>query len=146
MMMKKRLLSLLAAGLFLLTGCGAWAADIGVADAWIREAPPSAKVLAAYMVITNTGKVPVQLSGVDSRDFASVEVHQSIMHNGKMRMMALESLAIAPGKSVVLEPGGYHLMLIGPRKKLQAGDRVVLRLHFDKHEDVLVSAVVKKSH
>lgn len=135
----------LGVGMFLLAGQSVWAGDIHATNAWIREAPPSAKALAAYMVITNSGKESVQLKGADCSEFESVEVHRSMMENGMMHMMALESLAIAPGTSALLEPGGYHLMLIEPRKHFQAGDQVQVRLHFDRNEDLAVQAVVKKA-
>ncbi|MGD9947223.1 MAG: copper chaperone PCu(A)C [Desulfobulbus sp.] len=142
--MTAKLLPYLGAIFFYLITHSAWAGEIQVRDAWIREAPSSARVLAAYMVITNTGKNPVRFKGAECSAFAMVELHQSMMHQGKMRMMALESLQIAPGESVVLKPGSYHLMLIDPQIKLQVGDQVRLQLHFDPGENLLVTAIVRK--
>ncbi len=128
---------------FLLAVLAAWAGEIQVDGAWIRSAPPSAKALAAYMVITNTAGEPVTLVGADSPDFSAVEMHQSMAHQGMMRMMAVEHLEIAPGKSLTLAPGGYHLMLMEPHKVLKSGDHVLLRLQFDTGEELSVSAVVQ---
>ncbi|MDD2466520.1 MAG: copper chaperone PCu(A)C [Desulfobulbus sp.] len=129
---------------FLLSGYASWASEIQVRDAWVREAPPSAKALAAYMVISNTGKSVVRLKRADCSAFATVEVHQSMMHKGMMHMMAVGSLEIAPGNSVVLQPGGYHLMLVDPQAKLRVGDQVQIELHFDTGENLAVTAAVKK--
>ncbi len=122
----------------------AHAGDITVNDPWIREAPPTAKSLAAYMVINNSGKQPIQLIEVTSPDFDSVEMHQTTMHQGVMHMMALKSLLINPEDATVLAPGGYHLMLIGPRKPVRSCDQLTLRLHFDQDEDLAVMVVVRK--
>ena len=130
--------------LCLLVGHGAWAGEIQVGGAWVREAPPTAKALAAYMVITNASQQPVKLMGAEAPAFSTVEVHQSMQHGGMMHMMAVENVVIAPGTSVTLEPGGYHLMLMEPRERLKSGDVVLLRLHFDNDEVLPVNAVVKK--
>ena len=122
----------------------AWAGTLSVSDAWVREAPPAAKALAAYMVITNTGKETVHLKGADCRDFATVELHQSMMHQGMMHMMGVESLEIPPGQAVHLKPGGYHLMLMEPERQLRAGDQVQLQLYFASGEQLPVDAVVQK--
>jgi len=139
----KRLVCL-GAVLCLLAVQASWAGEIQVGGAWIRSAPPTAKALAAYMVISNATQEPVKLVGADCPDFSAVEVHRSMMHQGMMHMMAVENLEIAPGKSLTLKPGGYHLMLMEPRKTLKPGDRVQLRLQFDTGEVLPVNAVVKK--
>jgi copper(I)-binding protein len=122
----------------------AHAADITVQDPWIREAPPTATMLAAYMVIHNSGKQPLQLLAATSADFDSVEIHQTTMHQGMMQMKAVKGIPITPGAAAVLEPGGYHLMLIGPHRPVRSGDQFTLQLHFDQSEDLAVSAVVRK--
>jgi copper(I)-binding protein len=143
-MMRRILPSLLSFVAFFWAIGLAHAGDITVNDPWIREAPPTAKSLAAYMVINNSGKQPVQLLEVTSPDFDSVEIHQTSLHQGVMHMMALKNLPINPGDAAVLEPGGYHLMLIGPRKSVRSGDQLTLQLHFDKDDDLAVTVVVRK--
>jgi hypothetical protein len=47
------------------------------------------------------------------------------MNNGVMTMRLLDkSLAIEPGKTVKLAPGGYHLMMMDPKCPLKQGDKV----------------------
>lgn len=133
--------------LLLVTSCicfvPAYAGDILVKSPWIREAPPTAKALAAYMVITNNGTQQVSLLEVTSPNFGSVEIHQTTMHQGMMHMTALKSLAINPGETVRLEPGGFHIMLLDPRNSVRPGDQFELRLHFDLGEDLIVPVVVQ---
>ena len=55
------------------------------------------------------------------------------MNNGVMTMRSLDKgLAIEPGKTVKLAPGGYHLMLMDLKSPLKQGDKVPLTLEFEK--------------
>lgn len=118
---------------------------ISIHDAWVREAPPTSKILAAYMVIENTGNQLRILTGATSPFFEKVEIHQSMMHAGMFHMQQLEKIEVAPHKSVVFKSGGYHLMLIGGQAPLRVGDQVELMLGFDNGEKMRVSAAVRKA-
>lgn len=133
------------AGLLLLgvTAC-AQAADIMVSDAWIREGPPTARVLAAYLTLKNAGRDKVHLTGAASDAFDRVEIHRTEIQAGMMHMMPQDKVPVAPGESVAFEPGGYHLMLTTPKRTLRAGDSITLRLVFDNGETVSVDAPVRK--
>jgi copper(I)-binding protein len=48
------------------------------------------------------------------------------------------------GKVTKLEPGGKHLMLIKPLKRLQAGDRIELKLQLSNQRTQTVTMTVKK--
>jgi copper(I)-binding protein len=93
---------------------------------WIREAPPGAAVLAGYGKLSNRSSKPVILQSIASADFGSVELHQSSMSDGSMRMRAAAPLTIAPGQSIELAPGGYHLMLMQPRRAISGSSRLSL--------------------
>jgi periplasmic copper chaperone A len=55
------------------------------------------------------------------------------MDNGVMKMRPLEKgLAIDPGKTVKLAPGGYHLMMMDLKSPLKRGDKVPATLEFEK--------------
>lgn len=107
---------------------------------WIREAPPNAKVLAGYGELRNHGARLV-VTGAHSADFERVEIHQMSMAGGVMKMRALERVELAPGEELALEPGATHLMLIGPKRALHAGDRV--EITFDATPPIAASFVVK---
>jgi hypothetical protein len=113
-------------GMLLLFGPGATAAGLEVREAWIREAPPSATVLAGYAELSNPGPAPLRVTGARSADFGAVEIHEMRMDDGVMRMRALDAIELAPGASVRLAPGGNHLMLMRPARALRAGDRVAI--------------------
>ena len=101
---------------------------LAVEGAHVRAAPPGAPVLAGYMTLRNPGPRPVAVTGAASPDFERVEVHRTVVRDGVARMEPVPRLEVAPGEAVRLEPGGMHLMLIGPRRDLRPGDRVRLTL------------------
>ena len=106
--------------------------QIAVLDAWTMATPPGADVGAGYMRISNETASTVRLLDGETPASATVEMHLMSMDGGVMRMRpAGEGLEIPAGGQVTLEPGGYHLMLIGLKAPLSEGDSVPLTLVFD---------------
>ena len=118
--------------------------EVKITDAWVREAPPGARMLAAFMVIQNPGDEDVTLTGVDSPAFNHVMLHRSIVVDGIARMQHESAIRIPAGGAVSLEPGSFHLMMPAPESRLQAGDQVEFLLHFADESRVRVTADVKK--
>jgi copper(I)-binding protein len=115
--------------LSLLFGTAAQAADgLMIADAWVREGPPTARVLAGYLRLMNHSDAPITIHGVESEAFGRVEMHRTVVEDGVARMLPQDSLTVPAHGELVLEPGGYHLMLIEARTPLRAGDQVTLTL------------------
>lgn len=100
------------------------AGKLAVTDAWIREAPPGADMLAGYATLTNSGDQPVSVLTVQSDAFHMASLHETIIDRGVSRMHELHRLLIAPGQTVMLQPGGKHLMLMDPRKDIVAGEKI----------------------
>jgi len=120
--------------------------NIRVDDPWVREAPPIVKVLAAYMIIENpTSEQRILLSVTATSRFKSVEIHKTVIKDGMMQMMHQPQLIIPEKSRVVLKPGSYHLMLMGPKKSLIAGDKVDLTLKFANGDEFSIVAPVRKS-
>jgi len=120
------------------------AGDIAILDAWIPEAPPTAKILAGYLTIKNHSKAAVMLESAASDDFGAIEIHASEMHDGMMHMRKEHHLTIDADSSLKLEPGGYHLMLMDQRKPLKAGDQIDIELRFSNGESIRIKAEVRK--
>lgn len=120
--------------LSLIASCSAAFACDGLeaTQAWIREAPPGAGMMAGYAQLHNGGKEAITLAGARSSDFGAIEMHRSSMENGKMRMRAEPQLLLEPDATVSLEPGGLHLMLMEPKRALKAGDHVAIKLDCGK--------------
>ncbi len=119
-------------------------ADVSATSSWVREAPPSADVLAAYMVLKNPDSSASVLQQVTSPDCKSVEIHQTSLQNGVAAMSAKDSLTIPAHGHIKLSPGGYHLMLMGAAHPFKVGDSVSLVLHFKDGKTLAVTAPVLK--
>jgi len=121
------------------------AGDIAVEDAWIQDAPPAARVMAAYMRIVNHSDHAVTLEAVESDRFGAVDIHATEVHHGMVHMSERRAVPIAPGESLALEPGGHHLMLRKAKGSVRAGDRVTFMLHFGNGDILETVAVVRGS-
>ena len=118
--------------------------EIEITGAWVREAPPGARMMAAFMVIENTGDEDAVLIGVESPDFDHVMLHRTVTVDGVARMQHQDEIRIPAGGAVHLEPGSFHLMMPAPATRLQSGDQAAFLLHFDDETCVSISAGVKK--
>jgi periplasmic copper chaperone A len=116
--------------LALITACGAQAQNIEVKDAWVRGTVPAQRGTGAFMEITT--QHAVRLLSVDSPVAASVEIHNMTMTNGVMKMFQVDGLDIPAGKTVKLAPGGYHVMMMGLKQQMKTGERVPLKLTFER--------------
>ena len=110
-----------------------------VTAAWSRPAVQGATG-AGFMTLSSP-KADA-LVGVETPVAASVQMHQSMMHDGMAMMMAAASIPIPAGGTVTLAPGGYHLMLLQLRKPLNVGDRVPATLTFASGAKVKTTLVV----
>jgi len=104
------------------------AGRLEVAGAWIRTAPPGAMMLAGYATLRNAGDASLTVTGADSEAFGDVSLHESVEVDGVARMKALSSIEIAPGGSVVLAPGGKHLMLMRPKGEIKVGESIKIHI------------------
>lgn len=114
-----------------------------IEGAWVRLPPPAAPTAAAYMVLHNRGRRADRLLSIESPAAQRVEVHEMSMAGGMMRMRAVPHLPLSPGGRAELAPGGLHLMLIGLRRPLRAGEPVPLTLRFERDGPRRIDAVVR---
>jgi periplasmic copper chaperone A len=109
----------------------AWAGDIVVTRA-IVVTPPyiNAPTIAAYFTIENHGAAADQLIGISTASAASAMLHETINSDGVMKMTMLETLDIAAGATVQMQPAQLHVMLVGPKAPYKVGDDVAFELRF----------------
>lgn len=126
----------LAALAFLVAGTAvapAGEATVRIEAAWARATPPGAKTGAAYLTLVNEGDAPDRLVAAAAPVAARVELHAMEMTGGVMRMRPLpDGIALPPGETVTLGPGGTHLMLMGLESPLAEGGRFPLELTFER--------------
>jgi periplasmic copper chaperone A len=120
------------------------AGDLVISQAWSRATPGGAKIAGGYLTIENKGTAPDRLIGGSGDIAGKVEVHEMAMNNGVMTMRPLDKgLAIEPGKTVKLAPGGYHLMMFDLKGPFKQGEKVPVTLQFEKAGKVNLSLDVQ---
>jgi copper(I)-binding protein len=105
-------------------------AGVSIRDAWVREAPPGATMMAGYMVLKNNTSRSQVLVAARSSGFETVMIHRTIVKDGMTGMEHAPKIELLPNASLLFEPGGYHLMLLNPKRALHAGDWVDINFEF----------------
>jgi len=135
--------ALLSLGLLLQASLSFAAGTVQVHNAWIPEAPPVARVMAAYMVVENTGDKPVTITDIACPAFNGVMMHKTVTKDGMSRMIHMDSLTVAPKSKATFKRGGMHVMLMGPKHSFKVGDKVSLTLKTSDNQTIPFTAVVK---
>jgi len=135
--------------LFAVVASGAQAHDykvgpIAIDHPWTRATPKNAPVAGGYLKITNTGTTPDRLTGGSTEVAKRFEVHEMSMEGGVMKMRELrDGLTIAPGATVELKPGSYHIMMMNLSRPLAKGENVKGTLTFEKAGKVDIEFAVE---
>jgi periplasmic copper chaperone A len=138
----KRMLGIIILGAVLLSACSA--GDIEVHEPWAR-AVLQGENSAAYFALHNHSNQSDELLGISSDIADAVELHLSQMgSNGEMQMIPQTSIPLAAGEELMLQPGGYHVMLIGVKQDLKVGDHFQMILHFKTHADITIDVSVQE--
>ena len=113
-------------GLSLLGLAAHASAQVQVSDAWVRATVPGQPSSGAFMTVTADSDS--KLLRVASPVAKDVQIHEMSMKDDVMRMGPVDSVALPAGKAVKLDPGGYHVMLMGLTGQLKEGESVPLTL------------------
>jgi copper(I)-binding protein len=120
------------------------AGSLDISDPWSRATPKGSSVAAGYMTIKNSGSTPDRLINGSSDVAPKFEVHEMRMENGVAKMRPVKGgLEIKPGNTVELKPGSFHIMFVGLKKPLSAGDHFTVTLMFEKAGPVSVDYDVR---
>ena len=140
------------------------ASDIEITGAWARNSPMMATAGAAYMSIMSMNGDRLLAASVDAAVAAAAEVHEVVpaegsdnsmpmgdmgsdtsmpMASGEMVMREVEAIEIPAGETVMLMPGGYHVMLIDLVAPLEIGQTFDVVLTFETAGDVTVTVEVR---
>ncbi|MFO1540089.1 MAG: copper chaperone PCu(A)C [Chloroflexota bacterium] len=122
------------------------AAELHVEGAWARASAMMDRAGAAYLVVRNGGSADDALVGVATPAAMHAELHETTTDAaGMMGMVAVDAVPVPAGGMAVLEPGGYHVMLMGLTGPLVAGTTIPLTLTFASGAVVEVDAEVRES-
>ena len=120
-------------------------AQVTVKNAWVRATVPQQQATGAFMQLQAARDS--KLVSASSPLTPTVEVHEMRMQDNVMRMRQVPAIELPVGKTVELEPGGYHLMLLNLKQQVKEGDTVPLTLVIEgkdgKRESVELKAPVR---
>lgn len=119
--------------------------SIVVESPYVRSTPPGQKVTGAFMVLKNNSAADITFTAASSPMAAMTEIHESSMKNGMMEMHQIDSITIPANGQVELKPGGMHLMLMGVKQALPAGEKVSLNLTFADKSQKSVDASARNT-
>ena len=118
--------------------------DLRIETPWVRATPPGAGVTGGFLIVRNAGAKDDRLLSVSSPAVARIEIHEMRNEDGVMRMRPLrDGLAIPAGTTVELAPGGYHLMLFGPKRPFVEGEDIAATARFERAGDVAITFRVR---
>lgn len=130
-----------------LIGCSAetdTTETVSINDPWVKSVDEG--MTAAFGEFTNETDETLVLTSVDTEVSPVVELHETVGGaDGAPLMQELEGgFVIQPQQTLVLEPGGDHIMLMGVTTPIRPGDNVDLVLNFDDGSSLNVTAVAKE--
>ena len=115
---------------------------IAVSDAWVKSADEG--MTGAFGEITNSGATDIVLTGGTSASAGMVELHEVVGTGDDAVMQAKEGgFPLAAGESITLEPGADHIMLMGLKAPIVAGDQVKVELTCDNGATATYEAQAK---
>lgn len=133
--------TLLAAGT--LHAHGTHAGNIHVEQAQARATVGNQANGAAFITMENQGAAEDALVSAAAPVAEKVEIHNMTMDGDVMRMRAVERIDLKAGEKIEMKPGhGFHIMLMGLKKPLKAGESFPMQLRFRKAGKVQVTVKV----
>jgi copper(I)-binding protein len=98
---------------------------------------------AAYMTLRNVGNAPDRLTGARSEIARMTELHRTTIDDrGLARMGEVDGLDLPAGGTALLEPGGFHVMMMGVGPLVE-GDTVEITLLLEASGSLDIVAEVR---
>ncbi|MFY0665938.1 MAG: copper chaperone PCu(A)C [Natronospirillum sp.] len=116
---------------------------IQVHQPFVRLMPPMQPNTAAFMRLENASTNDRVLIGAVSDVAEAVELHTHSVVDGMMQMRQVQHIDLPAGDTVVLQPGGLHIMMIGLKAPLQDGQMVEITLQYDDGTEQSIKAPVR---
>nr|WP_321427781.1 copper chaperone PCu(A)C [uncultured Campylobacter sp.] len=118
-------------------------ADVEIDGAYARASIPNVPNSAAFFVIKNNSDKDIAITSANSDIAEKNELHTHIKENQMLKMMKIEKLVVPAKSSLELKSGGDHVMLMGLKKELKAGDEISLELSFSDGDKKSIKVPVK---
>ena len=112
--------------------------DLRVDAAWARATAGMASNGVVYMTLSNHGEETDSLIDLVTPIAQKAALHETMSRGDILSMRSVTAVEVLPGESTVLGPGGLHVMLMGLRAPIDAGQNFPLTLVFKKAGTVTV--------
>ena len=120
--------------------------EMEIKKSWMRSAEANTNSAGYLSIINGTAETDTLLS-VSTDAFEAAEVHESYeTDDGLIGMRPAKNMSIASGDSLVLKPGGMHIMLMNAQNKLTESDSVNIYFSFKKAGDKTIKIPVRVSY
>lgn len=116
--------------------------DLSIERPWSRELPAVAPNGAAYFQVDNGGGKAARIVSARSPIAERAEFHTHETEGGVMKMRHLQSVEVPAQGGVSFEPGGLHVMLVGLKEPLVAGESFPLTLGFQEAGEIEVKVEI----
>ncbi|MFC3166714.1 MULTISPECIES: copper chaperone PCu(A)C [Paracoccus] len=121
---------------------GVTAGDLTISKAWSRVTIGTQRPAVFYVEIRNAGKTDDRLIGIETPIAGMPMLHQTVIQDGVAAMPHAEAVDVPAGKTISLEPGGYHGMLMELTTALSEGQTFPITLTFEKAGAVEIDTLV----
>lgn len=118
--------------------------DLKIDHPWSRPTFGELKITAGYMSIENKGSEPDTLLSASADIAEKVEIHESLVQDGKAIMRALpDGITVPAGGKAELKPQGMHIMFIGLKQPLKEGEQFPMTLNFKRAGAIAVDVKIE---
>lgn len=118
--------------------------NLTISNPYVRMTTPKAPVSGGYFSITNNGDTTDTLLSVSVDFSGKTEIHEMKMQDSVMMMRPIANgIEIPPGETVVLKPGGKHIMFMMLKEQLVEREKRKATLTFKKAGSIEIEFIVQ---
>lgn len=100
--------------------------ELTIEKPYIYTPLKGAPATAGYGIFKNYSSESIKVSIEKADGFKAVEMHESLMKDGRMAMQKIDSITIEKNKEFVLKPGGHHIMLFDATRDFKDGAKTTI--------------------
>ncbi|MDX2470448.1 MAG: copper chaperone PCu(A)C [SAR324 cluster bacterium] len=132
----------IAAILAFLGGCSSLVAtkdsNIKVESAHFLPMPAGSATSMGTLVISNSGNTADQLLKATAGAAYPIEIHKFAYQAGSLKMVESDVITIPAKSSLELTAKGYHLLLVNPTQRVNAGNTIQVTLTFSNSGEIVI--------
>ncbi|NNG97019.1 copper chaperone PCu(A)C [Gordonia araii] len=113
-------------------------------EQWVKAAPQSDHMSALFGTLTNESDDEVRVVSGSTSVAKKVEMHEIVEQGGQTVMREVDGGFVVPARGrLELKPGANHIMLMGLRQSIAAGQAVTIELRTTDGAHLTVTALAR---